>query len=164
MRKTTIGDIKLYVSDHPLAVNFSGDLETDFQEMYRFAVPNEITIIQGVHVPGWDHRGAFVSAIGSKKVIYSHHYPLDSFVILHELGHIFAPQKYGDERNTQHGKIYNETHADAWAIERANYDQVVEGYLDLRRLIKEKKDAGKQTPVGDIRLLQFEAYFRGRKE
>ena len=163
MKRMTIGGIELYVSDHKFAMSLNGDVVNDTNELYRFAVPNAITVIQGIHAPGWNHRGAFVSANRSKKVIFSDDYPLDSFVILHELGHIFAPQKYGDERDTTHGRMYNETHADAWAIERATYNQVVEGYLDLRRLIREKKDAGKETPIGDVRLLQFEAYFRGRK-
>ena len=163
MRKMTIGGIELFVTDHKLAVDFNGDVVNDTNELYRFAVPGAITVIQGIHVPGWGHRGAFVIANKSKKVIYSGDYPLDSFVILHELGHIFAPQMRGDERDTMHGRMYNETHADAWAIHRANYNQVVEGYLDLRRLIKQKKDAGGETPIGDVRLLQFEAYFRGRK-
>ena len=166
MKRMIIGGVEVFVSDCNIAVELTGNWDQDLDRVFDHT-PHGITVVQGIHMPQFKQtyvRSAFTAGRGKKSLIFMDHYPMDSFVLLHELGHIFAPQMRGEQYKTDPlARAYCELQADAWAIQRATPQQVMEGYNDLKRLVKKRRDSGGNPIVGEMRLLQFETYLAAKR-
>ena len=167
MKSMIIGGVEVFVSDCNIAVEFNGDRTHDLLELFSRVPSYRICIIQGKHAPDWlkHHPDTpFASLSGNKKLVYTAKYALDSFPILHELGHIHTPLFQNDGRYcSRFESAYQELLADAWAMQRATLEQVIEGYRDLLRIVKDYEAGGTKAYVGQMRLVQFETYLAAKR-